>query len=638
MKFCKECGQEVENHDLKFCMNCGASLTANSLKKESASSNFEPEKKASVSDKDQRSVPKKPVSRKQKRNRIIASWIVVLFICLYFIGAHFTSQERLINNFTDAIHEGDAGKLASTLSFYESDEEIDGSDVEGFLAYLEEDPEVARRILDSLQDQAEWLHEGEERPLKKEEAIVQFFSSENNEMVMLQEGDGFLFYDTYELLVEPVYVTLGTNVNGTVLFSGEEEVAEADSKDYSYELGPLVPGIHTFKAVSETELIDLVKEEQVTLMHAGESVNLNLDASYVQFDVPSLGDLESRLIVNDEEVDFTISSDAEFGPVTLDGTTALAVEMDFPWGTMTTPNHEITDRTVPVSFMIDEELQGTIDEALQHYVDGYLVGWQENDISHVDYLSSNLLESYEEEFNYHHIDSDAFHDKQMLGMQMDTENTELEFVDGNYVLSVLVREETLVSQYADNTDKDANEQSDFYRYEFLYEDDWAVYDKSQVRNMDLVAPVDLEVHSDLYTVQGEEAEEQDSEVASAAILHEADEDADSNVEEVTLNYVYQLVEAINTNDYDKVRPYIKDGSELDEMQTDLVERLDEAGMTQEVLNATVTTIEETNGRWLVTTDETIKEIYASGEEEVNDYTWTYTVEEDGDGVSLSTIE
>ncbi|WP_198042703.1 hypothetical protein [Oceanobacillus sp. AG] len=71
---------------------------------------------------------------------------------------------------------------------------------------------------------------------------------------------------------------------------------------------------------------------------------------------------------------------------------------------------------------------------------------------------------------------------------------------------------------------------------------------------------------------------------------------------------------------------------------DLVDRLAESGMKQEVIDATVTNIEEDGDAWIVTTDETIKKIYNSGEEETSDYNWKYTVESDGDGVSLTNIE
>lgn len=117
--------------------------------------------------------------------------------------------------------------------------------------------------------------------------------------------------------------------------------------------------------------------------------------------------------------------------------------------------------------------------------------------------------------------------------------------------------------------------------------------------------------------------------------HEAD--MSGLVEELTINYVHHLMEAVNSNDYGKVEPYIKDGSELHTMQRDLVERLSEAGMTQQVLSVSVTGVEQADDKWFVSTEEEIKLIYESGEEETVEYVWVYTAEEDGDNIVLTDL-
>src|SRR5699024_6083795 len=109
----------------------------------------------------------------------------------------------------------------------------------------------------------------------KEELMEIFFPSGEASLVMIEKGDGFLFFDTYKLTIEPAYVTLHTNVEGTKLYMGEEEIAEADTDDYSFEYGPLVPGLHTFQGVSETDFIDLSKEEEIAVTSAEKDVDLS---------------------------------------------------------------------------------------------------------------------------------------------------------------------------------------------------------------------------------------------------------------------------------------------------------------------------------------------------------------------------
>src|SRR5690625_3943166 len=101
MKHCKQCGQKVENNELKYCTNCGEELDTSTKTQETAAK-----------------IPsKKPLTKRQKLTAVIASGAAVLLIVLYFIGAHFTSHERLVKNFEATVGEADAKKLAKTLNF-----------------------------------------------------------------------------------------------------------------------------------------------------------------------------------------------------------------------------------------------------------------------------------------------------------------------------------------------------------------------------------------------------------------------------------------------------------------------------------------------------------------------------------------
>ncbi|GAB3056279.1 zinc ribbon domain-containing protein [Virgibacillus ainsalahensis] len=644
MDFCKECGQKIEKKDLEFCVNCGTSLTSDPSKKEEASQQGAP-----VSAK-QAEAPKKPMTKKQKRLMIFASAAAVLFISLYFIGNTLTSQERLVNNFTDAIKEEDAEKLADTLSFYESDEEIEAGDVEGFLALLEEDQDSVQEIIDSLNKQSETMNNGDIQKSELEKLEVLWFSSgDSNHFIILEEGDGFLFYDTYELKIDPVYVTLSTNVDGTAFYADEKEITTSDSSDYSYEFGPLVPGRHTFKAVNETNMIDLSTEEEVVLTRSGENVHLNLDAGYVRFDmnIPPLKNTESRLIVNDEEVDFDIFSEEEFGPVTLDGSTTFTAEIDYPWGTMTTPKKPIEGHTARIDFTADEKLQESLGNALIDHTKLYLTSWQENDPSKLEYMAPDRLEIYEKDFDRNHK-SKSFYEKQVTGVKLDSKNMRLDQNDGTYFLYAQVQEDTIEANYWSTDHREPKDESWTYQYEFVYDDGWSVYDKGGSSYSTLDAPIDLGLETERYIVQGSNANQElgpETEVASEEVSNES-EDADdsytdSNIESITLGYIENLVEAINQNDYNIVRPFIKDGSALQAMQAELVDHLNDSGMSQELLDAEVTDIEETGeGQWIVTTNEKVKLIYQSGKEETEEYEWKYTAEisSDGSEIVLSNME
>ena len=621
MKHCKQCGQE--NKDQKFCVNCGAKLDDSSQPQGNAGGKQ----------------PKKPMTKKQKLAAVVASGVAILFIALYFIGAHFTSHERLVKNFEAAVNDEDAKKLAKTLNFQDVDEKIGAADVKGFLEYLKENPDEAGSMIESLHEQSGLISGKGKQTSNKEELMEMFFPSGEAALVMIEEGNGFLFFDTYKLTVEPAYVTLKTNVEGTKLYAGEKEIAEAESEDYAYEYGPLVPGLHTFQAVSETDFIDLSKEEEIAVMSAEKDVDLSLDATYIGFDVPFEGELDSRVVYNDETIDFNIFDEEGFGPIALDESSSIAVEIDFPWGTMTSLEHPLDRREIPVSFEVDKKLQKSLEEALQDHVDLYLASWQKNDITKLGHLSDSLQETYQYEIESDNesAENGYGYDKQVFSMFLDTDNVQIDFTEGDYYLSTIIKEDGATGFYDkyDDSDREESKANYEYSYTFLYDKkSWVVYDKNTSYS-DLISPAELAVSSDLVTLGSAKT----SKTASAEVSSESNNDADSDeAEEVTLDYVYQMVEAINDNDYELVAPYIKSGSDFEKTQTELVDHLNDSEMTQEVIAASVTDVKEKDGKWIVNTDETIKLIYESGEEETEDYQWEYTVEKDGDSLVLSGIE
>src|SRR5699024_8151108 len=151
--------------------------------------------------------PKKPMTKKQKLGAVVASGVAILFIALYFIGAHFTSHERLVKNFESAVNDTDAKKLATTLNFQDVDEKIGAADVQGFLECLKEKADVAGSMIESLHEQSGIISVKGKRTSIKEELMEMSFPSGEASLVMIEEGTGFLVFATYILTVEPSYVT-----------------------------------------------------------------------------------------------------------------------------------------------------------------------------------------------------------------------------------------------------------------------------------------------------------------------------------------------------------------------------------------------------------------------------------------------
>lgn len=613
MEFCVECGHKNDNSEQNFCVNCGASLSGESRQgldhDEAAPSNIE-----SIN-------IKSKMTKQQKKKWAIGSIILIVCMALYFIGSHFTSEMRLINKYSDAIREKDAAKLGEIVSFSSLDQTIGEENAKAFLSLLDDYPESRQEMIDELQEQANHFQGTAASEWMAEDYIVS-----------LVKGKGFLFYDTYELITEPIYVTVHTNVEDAILFVDGEEVTTSDSTDFSHEHGPLTAGKYLFQAELDNEYVELEAVEEVTVNHWDnfESIYLNMDVTYIEFAVDSFEDLDARLIVNDEIVDFNLLEEDAFGPIISDET-KIASEVDFPWGTMIS-EPDYPQQYYDLNFSLNKDMEAEVSQEIASYHKNYWEGWQGNNTSELDYLAEDLINRLETDFSYYHSDDYYTFERQSVLAEMDRQNIEVLYKDGYYTLFVNMMEEYKDGNYVDLSYRNLYDQVSYYQVELRYDEGWKVYNLDEIYHHTFDDPLKIEVSNKIYLINEDNQSDEGE--------NKEDENLDSHaeIENATLDYVYYLVEAINTGDYEQVEPYIKEGSALHGMQKDLVDRLFKNGTTQEIVSASVEKINNIGTEWTVTTNETIKVIYESGTEETKSYVWNYTVESVGSEFALTNIE
>lgn len=602
MDFCVACGHKRENNEQKYCVGCGASFSKGEINQDTDASPSVNQVKV-----------KKPLTQKQKKWYMIGSLFLIVFIAIYFIGNHLTSDTRLINRFSDVLREKDAVKFGEMVSFSNADQQIGEDHAKAFLSLLDEYPEARQETIEELKRQS-----------------MENDGGTDDYAVSLVKGDGFLFFDTYELVMEPIYVILHTNVEEAKLFVGDVEVATSDATDYAYEYGPIVTGNYTFRAEMDNEYVGLetVEEVIITPWENLESIYLTMDATYIEFDVEDLGKLDARLIINDNVVAYNFIEEGEFGPI-LAEETKVSAEVDFPWGTMTSEPDYPYDY-YSLKFSLNEDMQADITQEIAGFHKKYWEGWQKNNTSEFTGLADEFLDRIESDFSYYHRDDYYTFARQSVSAEIDIQNIEISYVDGNYRLFVNIMEEYKEDSYDNLMDR-----TGYYQIEMRYDDGWKLYDLYEHYNSNIEDPLALELSDDLYLINGKEENEEE---VGEQDIETTNSDSHLEIQNSVLNYIEYLVDAINAGNYELVEPYIKDGSALHGMQVDLVDRLVKNGTTQEVVAASVEEINENGSDWTVTAKETIKIIYESGKEETKSYVWNYTVEAVGNEFVLTNIE
>ncbi|MEI3600164.1 MULTISPECIES: TcaA NTF2-like domain-containing protein [unclassified Oceanobacillus] len=316
--------------------------------------------------------------------------------------------------------------------------------------------------------------------------------------------------------------------------------------------------------------------------------------------------------VNEEQIPFDESLNIEaFGPLNLDGSVTATPIIETEWGKVTLDEIKIEEDYYELTLnTVSKELMDHLSEVILLYGEEYVEAYAANDATIYTAVTESLRGTFKDNFAYN-IDYGKNFTGQLEKIELNYD--ELTFYDKNEV-SVPANFHFTASTFHSDEQPDLEERIDTVALRIIFdaeEDKWLI---DEANSYGMFSNTDFEATE---TLEGSQGLHQAAKSASKP----ASNDVDAQVEEATLNYIYNLVEAINADDYELVRPYIKDDSALHGMQVDLVDRLAESGMKQEVIDATVTNIEEDGDAWIVTTDETIKKIYNSGEEETSDYNW-----------------
>ncbi|MBM7551679.1 zinc ribbon domain-containing protein [Thalassobacillus pellis] len=602
MKFCKECGEKITGEN-KFCKGCGAPIQGSgqaSIRKQ-----------------------KKPMPKKQKLwiGGLVAG-LIILF-GLYKVGAYYTSGERLVGAFREAVEDQDATKVAELLMYQNSDKEVTKEEAEAFLTYIDSSPMEKEFMLSSLTTQLS--------NYENKKAVAGGMELLKNGVVQLEKHGKTFLFDNYELTIEPVYVSVSTNYADTVIYKGETELVTSDSADFEQQFGPFLPGKHEFKAVYKNDWIELETQETIEVLSGEDTIELELESEEIYFDSELGKSTKGRLFINGKAVNFNPFAGNKFGPAKYDGSMEVTAEAEFPWGTMTSAPVSVTGSEVSVySFKTSEELKKKIKETMTAFKDGYhttiSTGEKTGENVMTDEMMGTVMLEYENQATY---GSDLEWTLSESILLMDYVMVKQK-IDGTYILRVYTKDKLLR--------KSNGEEENVYFYDIIYKDGkWLVDYEYQDFHMDTTNGwengIKLLNKEKTYTYDGpivQNVKPKDEQKDKQEDKQDDTDpgDTDSKLKELTAelmaNYLYGLTTAINTNDFGSVDHLLLEGSSLYEAQKSLVAGLHDRGITEEVEDFEITDVSKAGSEMRITTSETIAINYGDGTEKVQDYKWVYT--------------
>lgn len=609
MNFCNQCGHEIKG-TAKFCKNCGHQIGETIVKTEHVQPAQIRIQKQRIAFKD------RPLKQKIVISALMALGLVL--IISYFTLSYLWSANRVMEQFETAVNDGDYEKIAEMIEFEDEDQEIG--------------KENAQVLLRSIIDED-----------LLEELVTHFNRQADNRVIVphdvlnLKETNRVLGFKKYEITAIPYYLELRSNLNNTEILHNGISKLTLESNDTYVETGPFVYGEHNFTAIYENDFVNLEENDYVHIGYGWNELDFYFNASTIWIPDNFISE-DSEIYLNDQLIDETMIIDygySAIGPIDRESNYTLEVKTTFPWGELSTGIVEVNLDAQDSYFyyQLNDDLITELEDALSTYYDKLFAAYEKNDLSELNFLNENLLYSYQDEIDYIHSNADAeeliyYRDLESFGIYDDylhifDEEDNLQDI----AISVTENATEEFEWYSNDLDEPTYNQVDYIYYLTYQDGQWHVVHRlGDSRSNDAEAKYQS-INYGGDPLQIGTIKEDDSDLAENDLIANA-----------TVNYIDHMVEAINVGDYSRVEPYIKQGSPLEEMQIGLVDRLVEAGTTQEVIHREVLDIEEDDDQWFVYTDETINIIFESGDEESRDYNWKYTVVQDGDDFKLTNIE
>lgn len=679
MKFCRECGHAVEGYGA-FCRKCGAALggsdggsdapVAGEVSSETAGlgvddlegedAEIEDDEAADggnarageassglgqgVTSGGQRAQMKgarsgkvrRPVSKKVKVFMSAAVGLVVCLVVGYFAGNSVYSKANAVERFEDAIHDEDTDALGRLLYSDDSNLDIDEAALESFLAYLDEYPSYRDEVMTSVREQAE----------RDDSEFEDEVGVDDGMLALTTNGSKWLVFDDYQFAVASTYLNVVTDYEGTELYINDEKVATADADGYTKEIGPFMTGIYTAKAELSNDFGDLMNEQDIEIAsHIAQQdvTGIQLDADFISADVAH--GITGSWIVNGNDTGLEVAETGQIGPLSLDDDFALSIRHDFPWGEETSEAIAVDeDGYVYVdAYPVSGDVRDALMEAANQYFSDWARAFSSEDMDILSGVTDNqyaLIGSDIESLQFWDDKRSIVLDKVIY----DLDSFDIYVEDDTYYASANTHVFSHEDRHSNDKEPDLSDVNSYESVTLMYDEGgdngkWLV-DGMYTSYSDLSGETKefvMDGDEEIVAASADEGDDDGSDDGDNAGNDDAGEADDDALADLMDSYETEIINAVNANDFGLVEPYLYESSELYEAQVGLVERLNDKGITEELIDYDIVEIVCDGDSCTIDVDETVAITYASGDVEEEDYTWRYTAKVDDDVYKLSGI-
>lgn len=459
---CEKCNSINEN-GAKFCENCGHLLGTEPVKEQKLVDVDALKKSVKRVDFATTKTKLRTLTKIQKTGIIVATVVVLLLAGGFAFAKDYYSRENQINRYIEIINTGDSAKIAKAISTEDLNFKLTEESLQPYANYIKEDKEYVHLLTERMKNK-----------LESEDSY--------NDVYLKKDGKELMFFDHYEMVINPVYAELTTNMEEAVITLDGKEIGTADRSEYTQKVGPLSPGRYTFASSIEQYGSPLMNEQEVYFSGGEETNYVDLSLTGVNIEVSST--LEDGIVyLNDKEIGKLKDGEGSYGPISWQADSYLSVKKEFPNETLESELIELEDYDEYYSFYFDvldeygaQEFMYSIyqlTENISYYGDEYY------DDSYKEELAELMVDGEDNEI-YQTLYSNAeksYDDETISSVNYDTEVKDVKQLDAyEYEVTYDLTVDTIYSYDSDK--EDFEEVISFKANVVLVETDESEYDNN----------------------------------------------------------------------------------------------------------------------------------------------------------------
>lgn len=399
-------------------------------------------------------------------------WIVLLLAIgllvglIYLIGGLLHDPEGMINDFENAVRMGNVEELEGMITSRTEKLVLEKKQLKAFVDHAQKDKDYLDDLLKAMRAQL-YYYEGE--PWKISSDAPEDYLNYGDFYIHRKEIP--LFYDSYEIVVRPYYITISTNEPDAVIKVNGQEKFRTAQNNLKYSFGPVMPGKYDVLVEKKFEYAQLSSQEEIEAFdYRPQTIDKDLGLYGEKISVES--DFEdTQIVINGKDTNKTTGSLDKFGPISRNGTIKIQGKHMFPWGEERSMEQVVDEDTssvdlTPIAFNSQEsKTQAT--ETINSFFRTEMVALVQQDVNKLNNASDNLKKKYAEQIS-RLKKYDSYWKGKTLGTRIDYSQAKIRLNSSNnqYEVSIPVEVHYLSKEYGGILDKDSDPLEDNYQ-EFI---------------------------------------------------------------------------------------------------------------------------------------------------------------------------